>query len=68
VQKSELPILLRIAYALRAYQRHPLIYVSTSSHHRSRIRQEEERRRGGERVLVITPVSGGHRREPITSR
>lgn len=36
--------ILRIARTLRAYQRDPLIYVSTMSHHRSRARQRERER------------------------
>lgn len=39
--------ILRIAHTLRAYQRDPLIYVSTMKHHRSRARQREREREKG---------------------
>lgn len=60
--------ILRIARTLRAYQRDPLIYVSTMSHHRSRARQREEEREGDGFLwfvlhLLIIPASGGHHRE-----
>lgn len=64
--------ILRIVHTLRAYQRDPLIYVSTMSHHRSRARQrkeERERERGGGDFLwfvlhlLIIPASGRYHRE-----
>lgn len=60
--------ILRIARTLRAYQRDPLIYVSTMSYHRSRARQGKEEREGDGFLsfvlhLLIIPASGGHHRE-----
>lgn len=58
--------ILRIARTLRAYQRDPLIYVFTMSHHRSRARQRKEERGGFLWFvlhLLIIPASGGHHRE-----
>lgn len=64
--------ILRIARTLRAYQRDPLIYVFTMSHHRSRTRQREKEREREREIwflvvcilhLLINPASGGHHRE-----